>query len=128
MSVFLGHPVHALSVVLFSLILATGIGALVSEKFPLNSAPRLFVWAIVTALYIIALPYWMPPILLQLDSAQLLTRAGFAVLVLAPAGFLMGFGFPTGMRPVSGLDRRSMPSVWGIKGAGCVIGPSVGGP
>jgi hypothetical protein len=125
MSVFLGHPVYALSVVLFSLILATGIGALVSEKFPLNSAQRLFVWAIVTALYIIALPYWMPPILLQLDSAQLLTRAGFAVLVLAPAGFLMGFGFPTGMRLVSEIDRGPMPWFWGINGAGGVLAASV---
>jgi hypothetical protein len=125
MSVFLGHPVYALSVVLFSLILATGIGALVSEKFQLNSAPRLFVWALATALYIFTLRYWMPPILLQLDSAQLLTRAAFAVLVLAPAGFLMGFGFPTGMRLVSAIDRRPMPWFWGINGAGGVLAASV---
>jgi len=125
MSVFLGHPVYALSVVLFSLILATGIGALASERFQLNSAPRLFVWAILTALYIVALPHWMPPILLQLDSAQLLTRATFAVLVLAPAGFLMGFGFPTGMRLVGEIDRRPMPWFWGINGAGGVLAASV---
>jgi SAM-dependent methyltransferase len=125
MSVFLGHPVYALSVVLFSLILATGIGALVSEKFQLNSASRLFAWAILTAVYIVALPYWMPPILLQLDSAQLLTRAGFAVLVLAPAGFLMGFGFPTGMRLVGEVDRRPMPWFWGVNGAGGVLAASV---
>jgi hypothetical protein len=125
MSVFLGHPVYALSVVLFSLILTTGVGALVSEKFQLNNAPRLFVWAIATAVYIVALPYWMPPILLQLDSAQLLTRAGFAVVVLAPAGFLMGFGFPTGMRLVAEIDRRPMPWFWGINGAGGVLAASV---
>ncbi|MGA8602391.1 MAG: hypothetical protein WB663_13495 [Beijerinckiaceae bacterium] len=125
MSVFLGHPVYALSVVLFSLILATGIGALASERFQLNNAPRLFIWGVVTALYIIALPYWMPPILLQLDSAQLITRAGFAVLVLAPAGLLMGFGFPTGMRLVSEIDRGPMPWFWGINGAGGVLAASV---
>ena len=39
-SVFLGHPVYALSVVLFSLILSTGIGSLVSERFPLDRAAR----------------------------------------------------------------------------------------
>jgi hypothetical protein len=80
---------------------------------------------VVTALYIIALPYWMPPILLQLDSAQLITRAGFAVLVLAPAGLLMGFGFPTGMRLVSEIDRGPMPWFWGINGAGGVLAASV---
>jgi hypothetical protein len=36
MSVFLGHPVYALSVVLFSLILSTGLGSFASERFPLN--------------------------------------------------------------------------------------------
>ncbi|HUZ68056.1 MAG TPA: hypothetical protein VMU56_10385 [Beijerinckiaceae bacterium] len=125
MSIFLGDPVYALSIVLFSLILATGIGALVSEKFQLNSGLRLFGWAVATAAYLIALPFWMPPLLLQLDSEQLLTRAGFAVLVLAPAGFLMGFGFPTGMRLVSGIDRRPMPWFWGVNGAGGVLAASV---
>ena len=125
MSVFLGHPVYALSIVLFSLILATGIGALVSERFQLNSAARLFAWAFATALYIFTLRYWMPPVLLQLDSAQLVTRAAFAVLVLAPAGFLMGFGFPTGMRLVSAIDRGPMPWFWGINGAGGVLAASV---
>src|SRR5215218_6168323 len=32
MSVFLGHPVYALSIVLFSLILSTGLGSLASER------------------------------------------------------------------------------------------------
>ena len=36
MSVFLGHPIYALSVVLFSLILSTGLGSLVSERFALD--------------------------------------------------------------------------------------------
>ena len=32
-SVFLGHPVYALSIGLFSIILSTGIGSLLSERF-----------------------------------------------------------------------------------------------
>ena len=48
-----------------------------------------------TSAYLVALPAWIPPVLLELDSAGLLARAAFCVLVLAPAGLLMGFGFPT---------------------------------
>jgi hypothetical protein len=124
-SVFLGHPVYALSIVLFSLILTTGLGSLASERVVLSTAPRLAGWSIATAAYIFLLPYWLPQWLLTLDSAPLVQRAAFSVLVLAPAGFLLGFGFPTGMRIVSSIDPRPMPWFWGINGAGGVMAASV---
>lgn len=124
-SVFLGHPVYALSVVLFSLILSTGIGSLASERAKLGSGPRLIGWSALTSAYLLALPLWLPDVLLQLESASLLVRAGLAVLVLAPAGFLMGFGFPTGMRLVSTIDARPTPWFWGINGAAGVLAASV---
>jgi spermidine synthase len=124
-SVFLGHPVYALSVVLFSLILSTGIGSLVSERAPLDSSGRIVGWAVLTSLYLLFLPSWLPEILLRLDSANLLFRAGLAVLVLSPAGFLMGFGFPTGMRLVAAIDETPTPWFWGINGAAGVLAASV---
>ena len=42
MSVFLGHPVYALSVVLFSLILWTGFGSMASEHKRLDGAGKLW--------------------------------------------------------------------------------------
>ena len=124
-SVFLGHPVYALSVVLFSLILSTGVGSLASERVPLDSSSRLIGWSALTGVYLLALPSWLPEVLLHLESASLLFRAGLAVLVLAPAGFLMGFGFPTGMRLVSMIDARPTPWFWGINGAAGVLAASV---
>jgi hypothetical protein len=124
-SVFLGHPVYALSVVLFSLILSTGIGSLASERVALDSGPRLIVWSLLVGVYLLALPLWLPEVLLHLESASLALRAGLAVLVLAPVGFLMGFGFPTGMRLVSLIDKRPTPWFWGINGAAGVLAASV---
>ena len=103
MSVFLGHPVYALSVVLFSLILWTGFGSMASERVRLDGAGKLVAWSVASAAYLFALPFWLP-LLFDLDGADLLVRAGLCVLVLAPAGFLMGFGFPTGMRLVSAIN------------------------
>jgi hypothetical protein len=125
MSVFLGHPVYALSVVLFSLILATGLGSLVSERLRLDTLPRLGGWAAATAFYLWALPAWMPGALLEFDAANLLVRAGFCVLVLAPAGFLMGFFFPTGMRLAARIDTGPTPWFWGINGAAGVLAASL---
>jgi hypothetical protein len=125
MSVFLGHPVYALSVVLFSLILWTGFGSMASERARLARAGTLVTWSVATAAYLFALPFWLPPLLLDLEGADLLVRAGLCVLVLAPAGFLMGFGFPTGMRLVSAISTGPTPWFWGINGAAGVLSASV---
>src|SRR5205085_11304417 len=55
----------------------------------------------------------------------LLVSAGLCVLVLAPAGVLMGFGFPTGMRLVSAISTCPTPWFWGISGAAGVLAASV---
>lgn len=125
MSVFLGHPVYALSVVLFSLILWTGFGSMASERMRLARAGMLVVWSVASAAYLFALPLWLPALLVDLDGADLLVRAGFCVLVVAPAGFLMGFGFPTGMRLVSAISTGPTPWFWGINGAAGVLAASV---
>jgi spermidine synthase len=125
MSVFLGHPTYALSVVLFSLILWTGLGSMASERVRLAGAGRLVAWSVASAGYLFALPFWLPALLAELDGAGLLVRAGLCVLVLAPAGFLMGFGFPTGMRLVSAINTGPTPWFWGINGAAGVLAASV---
>ena len=125
MSVFLGHPTYALSVVLFSLILWTGFGSMASERVQLAGAGKLIAWSVASACYLFALPFWLPLLLADLDGADLFVRAGLCVLVLAPAGFLMGFGFPTGMRLVSAINTGPTPWFWGINGAAGVLAASV---
>ena len=122
--VFLGHPIYALSVVLFSLILWTGFGSMASERVRLDGAAKLVTWSVASAAYLFALPFWLP-LLFDLDGADLLVRAGLCVLVLAPAGLLMGFGFPTGMRLVSTISTGPMPWFWGINGGAGVLAASV---
>jgi hypothetical protein len=124
MSVFLGHPVYSLSIVLFSLILATGLGSLLSERLTLTTPARLAVWCVLAGAYILTLPLWLPDAFAALDSASLPVRAGLCIAVLAPGGLLMGYGFPTGMRLVSALDVGPTPWFWGINGAAGVLAAS----
>lgn len=124
MSVFLGHPIYSLSIVLFSLILTTGAGSLLSEKLPLGSRTRFVLWAGFTAAYMTALPFWLPLVLQDFESARLLMRGLICVLAITPAGILMGFGFPTGMRFISQVDRGPTPWFWGINGAAGVLASS----
>jgi hypothetical protein len=121
MSVFLGHPIYSLSVLLFTLILATGIGSLLSDKFVLDCRWKFGAWALITGLYIISLPFWLPGLLLTFGGSLLFTRALACVATIVPAGLMMGFGFPTGMRLIAAVDRRPTPWFWGINGAAGVL-------
>jgi predicted membrane-bound spermidine synthase len=121
LSVFLGHPIYSLSVVLFSLILTTGLGSLLSDLLPLDKSGKFIIWSLLTGVYLTALPFWLPNLLLSWDHANLLQRAALCVAVITPAGLLMGFGFPTGMRLVSALDPNPTPWFWGINGVAGVL-------
>lgn len=125
MSVFLGHPVYSLSVLLFTLIFVTGLGSLVSDILPLDSRPRFLIWALLTAAYVAALPQWLSSVFLAFDSASLLTRAILCVVTIAPAGLLLGCGFPTGMRLISAIDRRPTPWFWGVNGSAGTLASTV---
>jgi hypothetical protein len=120
-SVFLGHPIYSLSVLLFTLILATGIGSLLSDRLKLDTRFSFALWATMTAGYIIVLPLWLSNVFPAFESATLLARAGLCVVTIAPAGVLMGFAFPTGMRLISSVDRKPTPWFWGINGAAGVL-------
>jgi spermidine synthase len=125
LSVFLGSPIYALSIVLFSLILATGIGSLVSGRISFGRRGQLLAWAALTGIYLVVLPFWLPAALDVCASGPLLLRAALCVAVTAPAGVLMGFGFPLGMRLVQAIDRRPTPWFWGINGAAGVFASSL---
>jgi hypothetical protein len=121
-SLFLGHPVYSLSIALFAIVLSTGAGSLLSERLRLLTQSHYTVWALLLAAYIACLPLWLPGVLASLESAGILVRGATTALVISPAGLLMGFGFPTGMRMVLSRNPKPAPWFWGINGAAGVLG------
>jgi hypothetical protein len=51
----------------------------------------------------------------------LLERALVCLLTMAPAGVIMGFMFPTGMRLCSRVDSRITPWLWAVNGSAGVL-------
>jgi len=121
MSVFLGHPVYSIGAVLFTLILTTGIGSFVQERLKLDRRAKFVIWAILLAGYILIMAFRLPGILAAFDSSSLPARIVICVLAISPAGLMMGFGFPTGMRLISEVDAGPTPWFWGINGAAGVF-------
>jgi SAM-dependent methyltransferase len=125
LSLFLGHPIHGLAVGLFAIILSTGMGSIVSDRWPITKARHAIVWCGVLTIYLALLPFGLPLLVANFEAYRILVRAVAAVLVVAPLGLLLGFGFPTGMRLVNAIDPRPTPWFWAINGAAGVLAASI---
>jgi hypothetical protein len=55
------------------------------------------------------------------DYSSLIERASVCLVTVVPAGVLMGFMFPTGMRLCTRIDSRITPWLWALNGAGGVL-------
>ncbi len=123
MSLFLGHPVYGLAIVLFSLILFTGIGSFFSDYMRLDKTPlRLAAWALLLAAVLLGTNLLAPSLLAAHEGDGIVHRACLAIALIVPAALLMGFGFPTGMAMAERIDPAPMPWFWAINGAAGVLG------
>lgn len=120
-SVYLGHPIYSLAVCLFSLILATGLGSLASERLPIASRRGMLVWGLVVGSLLLALPLGLAHVFQATTGRELAVRIAVSLAVVLPLGFLLGFAFPTGMKLVEAIDADPTPWFWGINGATGVL-------
>jgi spermidine synthase len=125
-SVYLGHPIYSLSICLFSLILASGLGSLSSDRLKLDARGKLLVWAGVVVIYLVTMEQILPTIFQHTTGQDRIVRIGISIAAIMPLGFLLGFAFPTGMRLVNAIDPRPTPWFWGINGATGVLASVLG--
>lgn len=117
MSLYLGHPIYGLGVVLFSLILSTGIGSFISETLVLDRPRRMTIWVLLSAVYIAIMALSISRLLNGFIGLELCGRIALCVALISPAGLLMGFAFPAGMRLTEKVSARLTPWFWGVNGA-----------
>ncbi|MBN1774442.1 MAG: hypothetical protein JXB32_24495 [Deltaproteobacteria bacterium] len=123
---FLGHPSYSLVVVLCSLLLASGIGSMLSERIPrrFRLTGLLAAAATVTAL-VVAYAFFLPWAFERWIGLGLGARIALAATFVALPGFAMGVLLPSGVRLVGGRHPELIPWGWGLNGAASVFG-SVG--
>jgi len=123
--VFLGYPTYSLTVTLMSVLIFTGVGALLSIRWqarPARVVPWLLaVLVILTAFY----AFGLVPMTNALITLPLAARVVIAFLVLAPLGVCLGMFMPLGLHAVSGLSafpREYVAWGWAVNGFASVIG------
>jgi predicted membrane-bound spermidine synthase len=116
LTLLLGHPIFTLSVLLFTLLAAGGVGSALSGRVPVRWA--CLIVAILAALDAVALPILVPALL----PLSLGARVAVAVALLAPIGLAMGMPFPQGLRRAGQGALPPPPFYWGLNGVMSVIG------
>ena len=111
---------------LFSLILASGLGSMTSDRLKLDSRGKLQTWAILVVGYLVAMGQILPIIFQHTTGQDRLVRIVISVTAIMPLGFLLGFAFPTGIRLVEAVDPQLTPWFWGINGATGVLASVLG--
>jgi hypothetical protein len=122
---FLGYPTYSLTVTLATLLVSTGLGALLSRRVsnPNRAMPWLFgALVVLTLFYEFALDDILRGSLL---STSLGVRVLFAVAVMTPLGLCLGMFMPFGLLRVGSLTDHGDQYVawsWAVNGFFAVIG------
>ncbi len=122
LAIFLGHPTYSLSVVLFSLLVASAAGSLTTSRIADSAIARLAPLLLLAMIGVLcAIGLVMPSLLHLMRSATMPGRIAVSVAMMLPMGFFMGMAFPAGIR-LAGSGRSALtPWFWGVNGAMSVL-------
>lgn len=121
--IFLGFPTYALAVVLFTLLLTSGLGSWSTQLIRPEALRKNGMTRLVILLVIIVLVQMVVPEMLRFFRGSTTPiRLLIAVLIIAPQGFFMGMAYPMGLSVLSEKHEEWAPLMWATNGAASVCG------
>lgn len=118
----IGSPLYTYSTVIFTLLLAAGIGSTMSEKLGIDSRRRWpvpFAGILVTGTAIAVSYPALAHFALSLDTVARVLVSG---LMIFPLGFFLGMPFPIGVLAIANRPRGAVAWAWGMNGLFTVAG------
>jgi predicted membrane-bound spermidine synthase len=116
LTLLVGHPIFTLSVLLFTLLAAGGVGSSMTGR--ISARVACIGVAVLGVLESIVLPRVVPSLL----PLSLTARVLMAMAFIAPLGVPMGVPFPSGLRKTGQGSLPAPPFYWGLNGILSVIG------
>lgn len=122
---FLGQPVYATAAVLATLLISSGAGSYFSPRLAAGHSRFLAVSGFTCAILIIGTGLALPPLTAATMAAPGWIRASVSILMISPAGFVMGMMFPLGLTALARDRENHIP--WACAIDSC-LGVSVTAP
>jgi hypothetical protein len=121
LSVFLGHPVYAMGVLLATIVASAGIGALGSERIRLTSTARAVALPLLCAALALAFAFLVDLVAARMQESGRAARIAATVLMVAPIGVVMGLFVPIGLRLTRRQHASDTPWYWALNGVVSVL-------
>lgn len=121
---FLGHPIYALSVVLFSMLIFSGIGSYLTNHFKTELLSD-YIIKIIILLVIVLLIYnfVIDAFFYTMIEINHFYKIIIAVFTLGAPSLLLGMPFPLAVRVLGNYKNESIiPWAWAVNGATSVLG------
>lgn len=122
LTLFLGLPIYSLVVSLASLLIFTGLGSLLSTRFPLRRGAKIWLIPGGIAVLLLLFVFFSQRLIGHFFGQPLPARILLAVLALAPLGLLLGVPFSFGVRTLNAVNAKLIPWAWAINACCTVIG------
>jgi hypothetical protein len=115
---FVGHPTYAITIVILTMLLFSGIGSLLVERMPSDRLPTLLTRTLIGVVILGAVQaYAVPPMLYAFAfGLPLALRTALVFALLAPLGLLMGMPFPLALRILRPEAAGLVPWAWALNG------------
>jgi spermidine synthase len=120
---FLGHPIYAMTVVVFLMLLSSGLGSMMSRRLLTDPRRVAIVFGFILAL--LAVYYAaLSPLLHSLIGLPQAVKIAIAGVLIIPLGFVMGMPFPSGLRMLGerSSDDNLIEWAWAMNAASSVLG------
>jgi hypothetical protein len=121
---FVGHPTYAVTVVVLSMLVFSGLGSLFTQR---SSTPPGAFWLRVVLGMVVGIGALLAFVAIPLLYATalwlpLVARVAIVGVMLAPLGFTMGLAFPLAIRDLPDEAAPLIPWAWAINGWTSVLG------
>jgi hypothetical protein len=119
---FLGHPTYALTVVVFSMLVASSAGSYFSRRLGAFEDRKLSHALAVVCVLVATLAFAVSPLA---RYAVAWVRILTTTVLIAPVAFAMGIPFPSGLARLERWHKPSVRWAWSLNAASSVLGSAM---
>jgi hypothetical protein len=119
---FIGYPLYTYSLVLFTVLLAAGVGSQAAESLRIGPASRWWVPFAGTLVFGALLWLLHPAVFHTFMAAGLGVRLAVAIAMMFPMAFFMGMALPIGILSIASKPKGAIAWAWGMNGLFTTIG------
>jgi hypothetical protein len=119
----LGNPAYSISVIIFSLLVSSGVGSLLSARINrIMGKKTILILSIFVMVILVIYSLYLFPLISSLIHLSLGMRALLALILISVLGFPMGTFFPTGLKYFSESNKNIVGWAWGANSFATVFG------